>query len=123
MALTEVKRLGDWLKSEEFAPNFCREVGTLASGQNLKSGAVLCTNAAKYEAFDDDGGGTLGTATGILINDVDASLADAECVVLVRGPAVINKAGLTWHANNDSTDQTNGLVDLAALNIIAREGV
>ena len=87
MALTEQGTLGNWLKAEFGAPNYCREEGTLASGQNLVSGAVVALGAGTtYSAYIDDDG-TYGdlTVAGILISDVDASGGALPCVVLRRG--------------------------------------
>lgn len=122
MALTEGNYLGDWLLYEENPPEYCREEGLLASGQNLKSGTVLSLGSTYWSAFVDDDG-TYGTAEGILIHDVDASGGAKACVVLVRGPAVVSKAGLTWHADNDDTEKGIGLASLLTIGIVAREGV
>lgn len=123
--LTEGNYLGDWLLDEFGAPNFCREEVTIVSGQNLKTGTVLgkITASGKYAAYDNTASDGRETAAGVLIGDVDASGGDKKGVALLRGPAVISKAGLTWHANNDAAAKTAGLADLLALNIVAREGV
>lgn len=119
-ALTQGNYPGDWLIYEEAAPNYCREEIVVKSGQNLKSGTVLAVDTGTYVAFEDD---TATPAAGILVHDVDASLGNKAGVAILRGPAIICKAGLTWHADNDSGDKTNGLADLLALGIVAREGV
>ena len=121
--LTEINTLGDWLLYEEHPPSLCREEGTLASGQNLVSGTVLSLGSGgTWSAFIDDDG-TFGTAEGILIHSVDATSGALPCVVLVRGPAIVSKSGLTWHADNDATEEGIGLAALLALGIVAREGV
>ena len=48
-ALTESKNIGDLLKYE-LDKNYCREVVTIASGQNLKMGTVLGISNGKYTA-------------------------------------------------------------------------
>jgi len=122
-ALTQGNTAGDWLKDEFGAPNHCREAATLASGQDLASGAVVALGAGStYSAFIHDDG-TYGTAAGVLVDAVDASGGAADCVVLVRGPATIKKSALAWHADNDAAEIVIGLASLKALGIIAREGV
>jgi hypothetical protein len=64
----------------------------------------------------------------VLLFAVDASAtgknADTPGVMLARGPATISKAGLTWKANESAVDDIpEGLADLLALGIVAREGV
>lgn len=120
MALTEGKYPGDWLKFE-VDPNYCREERTIKAGENLASGTVIALDngGTDYVAFEDD---TDTPAIGILVNAVDATDAAKTGVVIVRGPVVVNKNQLTWHADNDATDKANGLADLLALGIVAREG-
>lgn len=120
MALTQGNYPGDWLIEEFGAPSHCREEITVKAGQNLVSGQVLAADGAEYVAFEDD---TATPAVGILVYDVDATSAAKGGVMLKRGPATVSKGGLTWHTDNDSTDITNGLADLLALGIVAREGV
>lgn len=121
-ALTEGNYPGDFLIDEFGAPNFCRAEGTLASGQDLKAGTVLGANGTTYSAYIDDDG-TYGDVAGILMADVDASLGAKDCLVLVRGPAVVCQDALTWHADNDGTEITEGLALLLAKSIVARRGV
>jgi len=123
-AKTEGNYLGDWLLDEFGAPNYAREEVIILSGQNLKTGTVLgkVTASGKYVAYDNTASDGRETAAGVLIGDTDASSADKKAVALVRGPAVISKAGLTWHANNDGAAKTAGLADLLVLDIVAREG-
>ncbi len=119
MALTETKNTGDWLKYEVNA-DYCRKEVTIKSGEGvLVSGTVLAADSTKFVAFEDD---TDTPATGILVDRVDATSADVAGVMLFRGPALINTNQLTWHTDNDSTDITNGLADLALLGIAAQEG-
>jgi len=119
-ALSEANYVGDWLKYEA-DPNYCREAGSLASGQDLASGTVLSYGTTTWSAFVHDDG-TFGTAEGILVEAVDATSAAKACVVLVRGPAIISKSELAWHADNDTTEIAIGLASLLATNgIVARD--
>lgn len=122
-ALTEGNYPGDFLISEFGAPNHCRAEITVKVGEDLAAGTVLALDVGgdgSYVAFEDD---TDTPACAILLNAVDASLAAKAAVAIVRGPCTVSKAGLTWHADNDATDITNGLADLLALGIVAVEGV
>lgn len=197
LVLTESNYLGDWLKDEFGAPNYCREEVTVLVPADLPSGQVLGVEStfSKYAKYDNS---NPAAAAGILINSIleadpllvtsivdatntatvttttphglvtgdivrisgatvdadlngnysvtvtsatvftitSANVSDATYtestlrvtklnqagVVLKRGPAVVNKAGLNWGAS-DGTGITAGLADLATLNIIAREGV
>ena len=122
-ALTERTYIPDWLFAEFGAPNYCREEKTLASGQDLASGSVIASGAgATVSAFIHDDS-TYGTASGILLEAVDASGGAKACVCLMRGPAVVSKAKLFLHADNDSTEIGIALASLLALGIVAREGV
>ena len=49
MSISEENRLGDILKYE-LDKNYCREVVTIASGQDLKAGAILGLSSGKYTA-------------------------------------------------------------------------
>jgi hypothetical protein len=119
MPLTEGKYTSDWLKFE-VNPDFCRKEVTIKSGEGiLASGTVLAADSTKFVAFEDD---TDTPATGILVDAVDATSADAPGVMLFRGPALVDKNQLTWHTDNDATDILNGLADLLALGIAEQEG-
>lgn len=122
-ALTQGNYPGDWLIEEFGAPSYCREEYTLASGQNLKTGTVVALGAGTTVSAWIDDDGTYGTVLGILLSDVDASGGAKPCVVLKRGPAVVAKEGLTYHADNDTTEEAIALAALLALGIVAREGV
>lgn len=119
--LTEGQHAGEFLV-REFDPEFNREVVTVVSGQALAAGAVIgkITLSGKYAAYDNAAADGTEAAAGILYAAVDASAADAEGVAILRGPAVVNTAELVWDAGQDAAAQTAGLVDLAALDIIAR---
>lgn len=121
-ALTEGNYPGDFLISEFGAPNYCREERTLASGQDLAAGTVVANNSGTVSAFIH-GDGTYGTTYGILMNAVDASLGAKDCIVLVRGPAVVCQDALAWHADNNDAEIVIGLAALLALGIVARRGV
>ena len=58
----------------------------------------------------------------MLLYAVDATLADAVGVVLVRGPAIVSRAALAYDGTvDDATKITTKISQLAALGIIARD--
>ena len=61
-----------------------REVGVLASGNDLDAGAVLgkLTADGKYTVLAPAGSDGSEDASGILLSPVDASAADQPCVVV-----------------------------------------
>ena len=100
--LTEPPSMGDVLKYE-VNPNYTREVITLLIGTSYPSGAVL---------------GRI-TASG-----VDATVADATGIIVARGPTIVSRAGLAYEGTvNDATKITAKIGQLAAVGIIARDGV
>jgi hypothetical protein len=63
-------------------------------------------------------------ASAVLLYAVDATLADATGIVVVRGPAIVSRAGLAYDATvDDGTKITAKIVQLTAVGIIARDGV
>ncbi len=122
---TERNYQGDWLKDDldKEMMGYTREQVTIVSGQNLKTGTVLgkITASGKYSAYDGDAADGTQTVAGILIGDVDATLADTPGAILARGPAEIDGNRIVW-VSQDAGDIADGLAALAALNIINRPG-
>ena len=92
MNIEEKNRLGDLLKYEA-DKNFCREVITIAKGENLKMGTILAfdtgdqckmvtLSTADGEAKNTD------TAFGILLEDVDASTEAKKALTIARNAIV-----------------------------------
>jgi len=80
---------------------------------------TVAAGSGKWAPYDNTATNGTEIATGVLLYDVDASLADAKVAVLKRGPALVKAAKLGWGAN-DGTGITAGTADLAALGILAR---
>jgi hypothetical protein len=123
--LTEPPSMGDVLKYE-VNPNYTREVITLAAGMPYPMGAVLgrITASGKYKLATSGGTDGAQTATAVLLYAVDATLADAEGIVIVRGPAIVSRAELAYDATvDDGAKITTKIGQLAAAGIIARDGV
>ena len=87
MSMEENNRLGDLLKYEA-DKNYCREVMTVASGQNLKMGTVVgiksATDEIKIVSISDEETDGSNSAFGVLLEDVDATSAAKKALVIAR---------------------------------------
>ena len=122
-ALTQPPTMGDVLKYE-VNPNYTRETVTLLAGTAYPVGAVLgrITASGKYKLATSGGTDGAQTAAAVLLYAVDASLADAVGIVLLRGPAIVSKAALVFDATvDDAAKITTKHGQLAALGIVPRD--
>lgn len=89
MVINERNYLGDAIKCE-FSPDYCRELGTLVTGQNLKERTILgrITATKKFTQWNPMATDGSEIVAGILIDDVDATDSDQNCVLISYGPAV-----------------------------------
>ncbi|WP_296643875.1 head decoration protein [Roseinatronobacter sp.] len=123
--LTEQPSMGDVLKYE-VNPNYTREVITLLQGMSYPVGSVLgrITASGKYKLATSGGSDGAQTASAVLLYPVDATLSDAEGIVVMRGPAIVSRAGLAYDATvDDGSKITTKIGQLATVGIIARDGV
>ena len=123
--LTEAPSQGDVVKIQ-FDPNYTNEVITLLLGSNYKAGSVLgkITASGKYTLSAATGADGAQVAVAVLLYPVNATLADAVGIVLVRGPSIVSRAGLAYEGTvNDAAKITAKIAQLAAVGIIARDGV
>jgi len=121
--LTQSSSMGDVLKYE-VNPNYTRESVTLLAGTAYPVGAVLgrITASGKYKLATSGGSDGAQTAAAVLLYAVDASLADAVGIVLVRGPAIVSKAALVFDATVDDAPKiATKHGQLAALGIVPRD--
>ncbi len=121
--LTQPPNMGDVLKYE-LNPNFTRETVTLLAGTNYRVGAVLGRITASGKMKLSTAAGTDGAqnAAGMLLDDVDATGADANAVVILRGPAIVSKAALVFDATvDDATKRAAKHAQLTALGIVPRD--
>jgi hypothetical protein len=117
--LTETRHRGEFLISEANGHR-SRETVTMVSGTAaLVAGAVLgkVTASGKYQDYDQAESNGAETAVAVLLDDCDASAADAECVAVVRD-AEVNKGALGWITG---ADEAGAYVDLAGVGIICRD--
>ena len=98
--------MGDVLKYE-VNPNFTRETVTLLTGTAYPVGSVLgrITASGKYKLATHGGTDGAQTATAVLLYAVDATLADAVGIVVVRGPSIVSRAGPGLRGNRQRRGQ------------------
>lgn len=121
--LTQPPVMGDVLKYE-LNPNFTRETVTLLAGTKYPVGAVLgrITASGKLKLSTATGSDGAQTAAAVLLYATDATAADRDAVVLLRGPALVSKAALIFDASVDDAAKTAAKhAQLTALGIIPRD--
>lgn len=122
-ALVKLPTPGDVLKYE-VEPNYTRDVITLLAGMPYPVGSVLgkITASGKYKLATSGGTDGAQTAVAVLLYPVDATLADAQGIVVARGPSIVSRAALAYDATvNDGAKIITKLGQLAAVGIIARD--
>ncbi|WP_287885088.1 head decoration protein [Paracoccus sp. (in: a-proteobacteria)] len=120
--LTEGKHAGGFLVWEVLR-DYTRETVTIASGAGkLEPGTVLgkITTGGKYTVLAPAATNGSQNAAGILWAGVDALAADAPGVVVLRGPAIVNRHEIVWPAGATEAQITAATTALAALGIILR---
>lgn len=98
-----------------------RGVVTIASGESLKAGAVLgkITASGKYSHADQGASSGIETAVAVLLEDVDASSADAPGLALLRD-AEVKSPLLNYKAGQSDANNATSRSELAAAGIICR---
>jgi len=118
--LTEGKHAGGFLVWEVLR-DYTRETVTIASGAGkLAPGTVLgkITTGGKYTVLTPGASNGSQNAAGLLWDGVDATDADAPGVVILRGPAIINRHEIVWPEGATEAQITTATTALAALGII-----
>ena len=123
MSMEENNRLGDLLKYEA-DKNYCREVMTVASGQNLKMGTVVgiksATDEVKIVSISDDETDGSDSAFGVLLEDVDATSTAKKALVIVRD-AILASDYIVF-PNDATADQKKKITkDLEKRGIVIRK--
>jgi hypothetical protein len=121
--LTQPPTIGDVLKFE-VNPNYTRETVTLSGGTAYPVGAILgrITASGAFTLSPDTGADGSETAAAVLLYAVDATLADAVGIVVVRGPVIVSRAALAFDASvDDSTKIAAKLDQLVDLGILPRD--
>jgi hypothetical protein len=120
--LTEGKHAGGFLVWEVLR-DYTRETVTIASGAGkLEPGNVLgkITTGGKFTSLAPAATNGSQNAAGILWASVDATDADAPGVVILRGPAIVNRHEIVWPDGASEAQITAATTALAALGIIPR---
>jgi len=107
----------------EVLRDYTRETITLVSGAGkLAPGTVLgkITSGGKYTVFTPGASNGSQNAAGILWGQADATDADAPAVVLVRGPAIVNRHEIIWPEGITEGQTNTALATLATLGMIQR---
>ena len=121
---TEGLNLGDLLKYE--APNlYSRDQVTVAAGQVLALGAVVgvITASAKVKVVDPSASDGSEVAAGILIQAVDANLADRDDGLIVARHAIVADHALVWPTGITVAEKKSAIAQLKALGVLVRKGV
>ena len=120
--LTEGKHAGGFLVWEVLR-DYTRETVTIAAGAGkLEPGTVLgkITTGGKYTTLAPAATNGSQNAAGILWDKVDASAADAPGVVMLRGPAIVNRHEIIWPDGATEAQITAATSALATIGIILR---
>jgi hypothetical protein len=107
----------------EVLRDYTRETVTLVSGAGkLAPGTVLgkITTGGKFTVLTPGASNGSQNAAGIIWGHADATDADAPGVVLVRGPALVNRHEITWPEAATEAQITTATTALAALGIVLR---
>jgi hypothetical protein len=121
---TEGLNLGDLLKYE--APNlYSRDQVTVTAGQVLALGAVVgvITASAKVKVVDPSATDGSEVAAGVLIQAVDANLADRDDGLIVARHAIVADHALVWPTGITVAEKKSAIAQLKALGILVRKGV
>ena len=123
MSMEENNRLGDLLKYEA-DKNYCREVMTVANGQNLKMGTVVGikseTDEIKIVSIADDETDGSDSAFGVLLEDINTTLAAKKALVIARD-AILASYYVVFPADS-TTDQRKKITkDLEKRGIVIRQ--
>ncbi len=120
--LSELPHPGGFLIWEVLR-DFTRETVTISSGAGkLAPGTVLgkVTTGGKYATLAPAATNGSQNAAGILWAGVDATNADAAGVVILRGPAIVNRHEIIFPEGATEAQITTATTALAALGIILR---
>lgn len=120
--LSETQHAGGFLVWEVLR-DFTRETVTLAAGSGkLLPGTVLgkVTTGGKYTALAPGATNGSQNAAGVLWAAADASDADRATVVIVRGPAILNRSELILPDGITEAQMTSLTTALLALGIVLR---
>ena len=120
--LTEGRHAGGFLVWEVLR-DYTRDTVTLASGAGkLDPGTVLgkITTGGKFTQLAPAASNGSQNAAGILWGPADATVADGAAVVVLRGPAIVNRHDIVWPDGATEGQITAATAALTALGILLR---
>jgi hypothetical protein len=112
--------LGDLLKFEEDSL-YSRDTITVAAGQNMMLGTVLGMLGTKAVALSPAASDGSETVMGILIDDVDATEADTEAVMVCRN-AIVSDLYVIWPLGISTAQKSTAIAQLNQLGVVIRQG-
>lgn len=121
---SESMNLGDLLKYE--APNlYSRDRVTVVAGQALPLGAVvgMVTATGKIKQIDPSATDGSQYASGVLMQAVDAALAERLDGLMVARHAIVAGHALQWPTGITTAEQQAAVAQLKALGVLVRQGV
>lgn len=121
---SESMNLGDLLKYE--APNlYSRDRVTVVAGQTLPLGAVvgMVTATGKVKQIDPSATDGSQYAAGVLMQAVDAALAERQDGLMVARHAIVSDHALQWPTGITTAEQQAAQAQLKALGVLVRQGV
>jgi hypothetical protein len=123
--IEEGKNLGDLL-NWELDRNYCRETVTVASGQNLKQGAIVglisASGLAKVVSIDPEEEDGSDTAVGVILDDVDATSGAKKAVIIAR-TAIVIADGVVFPAGATDAQKKKITGDLKTVGVLIRKTV
>jgi len=122
--MTQPNDLADLLRFEAES-RYSRERMTLAAGNNLTLGAVIATDSAtgKIAPLDPADTGSLNQASGVLINDCNATSTDNPDALVVVRHAIVLRDALIWPETVTAEQQAAAIAQLRDLGILVRDAV
>ncbi len=122
-ALHEPLNLGDLLKYEEASLRYSRDPAAVAAGQNLELGAVVgrITATAKIKRFDPVATDGSEQPAGILLEAVDATLADRDDGILLARHGIVASQAVVWPAAITPEQKAAAVAALESRGILIRQ--
>lgn len=120
MAINEGKNVADLVKYEgEY--HYSRDLITVASGETLTLGAAVGKQTANGKYYELAPGAADGTevCAGVLIEDVDAALADLPGIIVGRH-AILDLNSIVWPTGITGGQKTTAIAQLKAAGILLR---
>jgi hypothetical protein len=122
--MTQPNDLADLLRFEAES-RYSRERAILAAGHALSLGTVIATDTAtgKIAPLDPADTGSLNQASGVLINDCDATSGDNPDALVVVRHAIVLRDALIWPETITAEQKAAAIAQLRDLGILVRDAV